>query len=71
MPKLSKSRLLTTGIALMAIGAGLVVWGYQKSGGFSSKLSGVFTGSPSNDVMVLYIGGAACFIVGVYLSIKK
>lgn len=58
-------------IVLMVVGAGLGLWGYQESGGFSSQVSGLFTGSPSDNVMVLYIGGAVSFIVGLYLFVKK
>lgn len=57
--------------ALIVIGAGLVIWGYQKSGGFGSQLSSAFTGSHSDNVMMLYISGAACLIVGIYLFTKK
>ena len=71
MAKISKSSLKTASIALMAVGLGLSIWGYQKSGGFGSQLSNAFTGSPSDNVMLLYISGAACLIAGIYLFIKK
>lgn len=58
-------------IALMAIGAGLAFWGYQKSGGLSSQVSSVINGSPSDNVMLLYIAGAACIAVGAFLFVKK
>lgn len=58
-------------IALMVVGGGLALWGYQKSVGFSSQLSSVFTGSSSDSVMMLYIGGAVCIAGGVYLYLKK
>ena len=71
MSKMSKSTIKTTSIALTATGAGLVVWGHQKSGGFESKLTSALTGSHSDNVMMLYISGAACIAVGIYLYIKK
>ena len=71
MSKMSKSTIKTTSIVLTAIGAGLVVWGHQKSGGFESKLTSALTGSHSDNVMMLYISGAACIAVGIYLYIKK
>ena len=71
MSKNSKSTIKTTSIALIAVGAGLAVWGYQKSGGFESQLSSALTGSHSDNVMMLYISGAVCFAVGIYLYIKK
>ena len=71
MAKNSKSTKQITSITLMAIGAGLALWGYQKSGGFESQLTNVLTGSHSDNVMMLYISGAACLAVGIYLYIKK
>ena len=71
MTKISKSSIKTASIALSAVGAGLVFWGYQKSGGLESKLTSALTGSHSDNVMMLYIGGAACLVVGIYLYIKK
>ncbi len=71
MAKLSKSTTKISSVALISIGIGLAFWGYQKSGGFSSQLSNAFTGSHSDNVMLLYISGAACLAVGIYFYIKK
>jgi len=71
MAKISKSSIKTASIALIAVGAGLVFWGYQKSGGLESKLTSALTGSHSDNVMMLYISGAACLAVGIYLYIKR
>ena len=59
------------GIALMAVGAGLVVWGLQKSDGLESQLSSAFTGSHSDNVMLLFIGGGVALAVGFFLFFKK
>lgn len=58
-------------IALVVIGIGLACWGYQEAGGFGSQVSKAFTGSATNKVMMLYIGGAASFVVGLYLLMKN
>jgi hypothetical protein len=58
-------------IVLFAIGAGLVIWGYKKSEGLGSQLSNTLTGSHSDNVMMLYIAGAASISVGVFLYFKK
>jgi len=63
-----KKGLIST--VLIVLGAGLAVWGYQKSGGFSSQLSNAFTGSPSDNVMMLYIAGAVCIAAGLFLRFK-
>ena len=66
-----KSTKQLMSIALMVIGAGLAIWGQQKSGGFESQFTNALTSSHSDNVMMLYIGGAACIVVGIYLYIKK
>ena len=71
MAKISKSSKKTLSIALIATGSGLTIWGYQKSGGFGSQLSNAFTGSHSDNVMMLYISGVVCLIVGIYFFINK
>ena len=68
---MSKSTIKPFAIVLLVLGAGLAFWGYQKSGGFQSQLSNVFTGSHSDNVMMLYIAGAACAIAGLFLFLKK
>lgn len=58
-------------IVLMVIGVGLVIWGYQISGSVGSQFTRAFAGSNTDKVMTLYISGAASFVVGLYLFIKK
>lgn len=59
------------GIALMVIGLGLGYWGYEISGSLGSQLSETMMGSPTDEVMWRYIGGATSFVVGLYLFLKK
>ena len=58
-------------VSFIAVGAGLALWGYQISEGFGSQLTNILTGSHTDKVMMLYIGGAASFTVGLFLSLKK
>ena len=58
-------------IVLVIVGLGLAFWGYQEAGGFGSQVSRAVTGSATNKVMTLYIGGAAAFVVGLYLLMTK
>ncbi|MDH5633332.1 MAG: DUF3185 family protein [Gammaproteobacteria bacterium] len=71
MGKKSRQQNSIAGIVLMVVGGGLAFLGYQKSGGLRSQLSSAFTGSPTDKVMALYIAGAACFAVGIYLFARK
>lgn len=63
------ARLL--GIALIVVGAGLVLWGYQLSDSLASEVSEAFTGAMPDRVMIRYIAGAACVAVGVFLTAKR
>ncbi|WP_444995656.1 DUF3185 family protein [Aliikangiella sp. IMCC44359] len=67
----SKIKFKVAAIALIIIGAGTAFWGYQMSESIGSQLSQSVTGSYSDKVMLLLIGGAATFAVGIYLFIKK
>lgn len=71
MAKKSKSSMKLISLVLLVVGIGLGLWGYQMSGLLGSQLNNAFNGSPTDKVMMLYIGGAVSFIVGLYLSIRK
>jgi len=59
------------GIALVVIGFGLALWGYQLSGSVGSQITQTVTGSDTDKVMIFYITGAVSFVVGIYLFTKK
>ena len=59
------------GIVLTVLGIGLAVWGYRLSGGFGSRVAQAFSGSPTDQVMMFYIGGAVSLAVGLFLLLKK
>ena len=59
------------GIALMVLGAGLLIWGYQLSESVGEQVTQVITGANTDKVMTLYIGGAVSFVLGLFLSVKK
>jgi len=56
------------GIALIVLGLGLAIWGYQLSGSVGSELTQAVTGSETDKVMTLYISGAISFVVGIFLN---
>ena len=71
MAKKSNPAIRIISIVLLITGIGLAVWGYQLSGSFGSQLNNAFNGSPSDKVMMLYIGGAVSFVIGLYLLVRK
>ena len=71
MAKKTASQMTIISIVLVVLGVGLAFWGYQMSGSVSSQLTRTFTGSFTNKVMMLYIGGAVSVAVGVFLYFKK
>ena len=67
----SATTLKIAGIILVVVGLGLAFWGYQISGSVGSQLTHAVTGSQSDKVMALYIGGAVGIVVGLFLLLRK
>lgn len=57
------------GLALLAVGIGLLIYGSQSSNSFSSGVSRAFTGSPTNKTLWLLLGGVAATITGAVLAL--
>jgi hypothetical protein len=60
-----------TGFLLMAVGAGLLLWGYNLAGGFGAKATRFITGSYTENVMWFYAAGIACALFGAFLAFIK
>jgi hypothetical protein len=58
------------GIALLAVGIALIVFGINASDSIGSDFSRFFTGTPTNKSMWLLLGGIAAAIVGLILSLR-
>lgn len=59
------------GLAFLVVGIGLAIWAYQMSGSIGSQIKEVFSGTPTDKVMMMYIGGAVSGVIGLFLLIKK
>ena len=59
------------GIALIVLGIGLAIWGYQLSSSVGSQITQAVTGSDTDKVMTFYISSAVSFFVGIYLFTKN
>lgn len=57
------------GLALLAVGIALIVYGINASDSASSHLSKAFTGSPTNKALWLLIGGIASAVCGAVLTL--
>ena len=57
------------GIAIIALGVVLLVFGFNESHSFASDVSKTFTGNPTNHSMWLIIGGAVAVIAGIGMSL--
>jgi predicted metal-binding membrane protein len=53
-------------IAMLAAGIALLVWGFNMSEAFDSKLNRAFTGSPTDKAMWAMIGGAVLAVAGTF-----
>lgn len=58
------------GIALLVVGAVLLVYGFNASDSASSGISRFFTGAPTNKTLWLLLGGAASAIVGAVMTFR-
>ena len=59
------------GLALLAAGIVMIVFGLNASDSFSSDVSRFFTGSPTDKSMWLLLGGIASAIVGSVMSLRR
>jgi len=59
------------GLAFLVVGVGLAIWAYQMSGSIGSQIKEVFSGAPTDKVMMMYIGSAVSAVIGLFLLIKK
>lgn len=57
-------------IALIVLGIGLLIWGFQMSGSAGSEVTEALTGASPDAVMYRYIGGAISLAVGAYMFMK-
>jgi len=55
-----------TGIICLVAGVLLIVWGYHLSQSVGGQFQRIFTGSPGDKAMGLYIGGAVLCAAGVF-----
>ena len=59
------------GIALLVVGAILLIYGISASDSFSSDVSRFFTGKPTDKTVWLLIGGAVAAVVGFFLTLGR
>ncbi len=59
------------GIGLIIAGAVMLFMGVQASQSFTSEVSEVFTGSPTDKAMWLLIGGPALAVMGIALLFMR
>ncbi|MGZ4961456.1 MAG: DUF3185 family protein [Limisphaerales bacterium] len=58
------------GIALLAIGIMLIVFGVNASNSFNSDVSRFFNGHPTNETVWYLVGGVAACIIGVVTLLR-
>ena len=71
MAKKSDPTMKIISMVLLVVGIGLAYRGYQMSDSPGSQLNSAINGSPTDKVMMFYIGGAVSFVIGLYLFIRK
>lgn len=58
------------GIALLAVGIMLIIFGVNASNSFDSSMSRFFNGHPTNETIWFLIGGVAACIIGVVALLR-
>ncbi len=60
-------------IGAICLGAGIVLlfWGYNVSQAVNSQVKNLFTGSPTDKAMYLYIGGGILVAIGLVQFVFK
>jgi hypothetical protein len=56
------------GLALLAVGIALIIYGVDASNSTSSSISRTFNGTPTNKTLWLLLGGIGSAICGVVLA---
>ena len=60
--------LRAIGLALLVVGAILLVLGFNSSESLGSQISEFFSGSPTDKTVWLLIGGVVALVVGLAMS---
>ena len=68
---MAKKNINLIGVMLLAVGVGLLLWGFNLYGAFGNKLSQALTGASTNETMLFLAGGAVCAVLGAVLIFKK
>lgn len=59
------------GLALLAVGIALIIFGISASESIGSDVSRFFTGKPTDKSMWLLLGGIAATVVGSVMSFRR
>ncbi len=59
------------GIAILAAGVVLIIFGINASQSFGSEVSKFFTGNPTDKSMWLLLGGIVVSVVGLVLALVR
>jgi hypothetical protein len=59
------------GLALLAVGIVLIIFGISASESFGSEVSRFFTGTPTDKSIWLFIGGVAATAVGAFVNFRN
>ena len=68
---MNAQQLKLLAIILIVIGAALIIWGFNLSGGAANEVARSLTGSSTDAVVHRYIAGAVSLAAGLFLFLKK
>lgn len=65
---MNKGLATLIGLVCLAVGGLLIYWGYSQGQSIMGHVNKAVTGSPSNNTMWLYVGGAVLAVVGFFFT---
>jgi len=66
-----KGNKFIVGIILLIVAGLCVFWGFNEAGSFGGKLGSAISGSPSDRVLMFYVVGVICGVLGLFFVVKK
>ena len=68
---MNAQQLKLLSIVLIVLGAALIIWGFQLSGGAANEVTRALTGSSTDAVVYRYVAGAVSLAAGFFLFVTK
>jgi hypothetical protein len=59
------------GLVLLVVGVAMLYFGYQRYNSVGSEVVRALGGTPTNETMILLIGGGVVLVIGLVLAVRR